>query len=108
MHPPLDRPHPDCQGEIDALRDCHSTSSKVKFWACNEVKFSLDRCFRAEKERTLVEMNKNLDQVRRVEEAQAALSTGKNMTFQEFLAKDKDYQKDIEKIRKNKSTSWFG
>jgi len=67
----------------------------------------LDKCFRAEKQRMLVEMNKDLDEKRREEEAQAALSTGKNMTFQEFLAKDKAYQKDIEKIQKDKKTSWF-
>ena len=105
MHPPLDRPHPDCQAQIDALRNCHDTSSRLKFWACNAVKVDLDKCFRAEKQRMLVEMNKDLDEKRREEEAQAALSTGKNMTFQEFLAKDKAYQKDIEKIQKDRLCS---
>ena len=108
MHPPLDRPHPDCQAEIDALRNCHDTSSKFKFWACNEMKFKLDMCFKAEKERMLVEMNKDIDERRREEEAQAAISTGKNITFQRYLAKDKAYQKDMENIKDNKSTSWFG
>ncbi len=32
MHPPLDRPHPDCQEAIDSLRHCHATNSKLKFW----------------------------------------------------------------------------
>ena len=108
MHPPLDRPHPDCQGEIDALRECHANSSRLKFWACNQVKINLDKCFKAEKERMLVEMNKDLDEKRREEEAQAAISTGKNMTFQQYLAQDKEYQADLEGIKKNKSTSWFG
>lgn len=56
----------------------------------------------------LAEMNKDLDERRREEEAQAAISTGKNITFREYLAKDKDYQKDIENIRKSKQSSWFG
>jgi len=109
MHPPLDRPHPDCQLDVDALRHCHATNSKLVFWACNEIKWKLDRCFREEKERMLVEMNKNIDGVRAEEEAQAALSTGKNMTFQQYLATDKAYQKDLNTIEKGKQKSgWFG
>jgi COX assembly protein 2 len=50
MHPPLDRPHPDCQEEIEQIRLCHATSSKFKFWACNEAKYAVDRCFKKEKE----------------------------------------------------------
>ena len=80
----------------------------VIFRACNEVKVNLDQCFREEKQRMLAEMNKDLDERRREEEAQAAISTGKNITFREYLAKDKDYQKDIENIRKSKQSSWFG
>ena len=51
MHPPLDRPHPDCQSEINDLHHCHATTSKMKFWGCNEVKYALDRCLREEKVR---------------------------------------------------------
>ena len=61
---------------------------------------------REEEERAKAAL-KMQEEKRREEEAQAALSTGKNMTFQEFLAKDKAYQKDIEKIQKDKKTSWF-
>ena len=53
MHPPLDRPHPDCQALIVALNDCHDNNVYAKFWgACNDPKASMDRCFREEKERT--------------------------------------------------------
>ena len=51
MHPPLDRPHPDCQSEINDLHHCHATTSKLKFWGCNEIKYTLDRCLREEKVR---------------------------------------------------------
>jgi hypothetical protein len=51
MHPPLDRPHPDCQSEINDLHHCHATTSKMKFWGCNEIKYTLDRCLREEKVR---------------------------------------------------------
>jgi COX assembly protein 2 len=108
MHPPLDRPHPDCQEAVDKLRHCHDTNSKFKFWACNELKFRLDKCFAAEKDRMLKELNKDIVERRREEEAQAAISTGKNMTFQQYLATDKEYQKDIEKIQNNKQSTWFG
>jgi hypothetical protein len=30
MHPPLDRPHPDCQMAIDALRNCQKTRPTFK------------------------------------------------------------------------------
>merc|ERR1712194_408203 len=62
MHPPLDRPHPRCQEAIDGLRNCHAEASKLKFWACNEVKAKLDRCFKEEKEEMLRQMNSNLDE----------------------------------------------
>ena len=109
MHPPLDRPHPDCQAAIEDLRHCQETRPTFKVWACNELKFRLDQCFKEEKERMLQEMNKDIVSRRAEEEAQAALSTGKNMTFQQFLAKDKAYQKEMADIEKRKaSTSWFG
>ncbi|KAM3575014.1 hypothetical protein VYU27_003035 [Nannochloropsis oceanica] len=51
MHPPLHRPHPDCQHVIDALLSCHRQHPLAKFWgACNEEKWALDKCFRVEKE----------------------------------------------------------
>lgn len=106
MHPPLDRPHPECQEEILNLRDCHATTSKFKFWACNEIKAKLDKCFRDEKSKMLIEMNKDLDEKRREEYTQAALAFNKKETFREYLANDPTYQKELENERK-KQNSWF-
>lgn len=55
----------------------------------------------------LREMNKDIVSRRAEEEAQAAISTGKNMTFQQYLAKDAVYQKEMEEIKSKKATSWF-
>lgn len=107
MHPPLDRPHPDCQEAIDELRNCQSTRSRFKVWACNDFKSRLDACFREEKNRILLEMNKDFEKRRLEEDEQAAISTGKNMTFQEYLKSDKVFQKEMEEINKKKSQSWF-
>eukprot|EP00934_Nitzschia_sp_Nitz4_P000906 Nitzschia sp. Nitz4//scaffold3_size479765//237290//237613//NITZ4_000100-RA/size479765-processed-gene-1.511-mRNA-1//-1//CDS//3329550758//906//frame0 len=106
MHPPLDRPHPDCQAQIDELRNCQDTRPFFKVWACNKAKHFLDVCFKQEKERMLKEMNKDIDSRRAEEEALAAISTGQNMTFEQFLAKDKAFQKEITDI-KNGKTPWF-
>ena len=52
MHPPLDRPHPDCQDFVEALNKCHKENEWKKFMgACNEPKALMDICFREEKER---------------------------------------------------------
>ncbi|CAI5716778.1 unnamed protein product [Hyaloperonospora brassicae] len=52
MHPPLDRPHPDCQAEIKALLVCHEKYPYAKFvGACGELKTALDWCFKREKAR---------------------------------------------------------
>lgn len=108
MHPPLDRPHPECQSVIDELRTCHETRPSWKFWACNEMKANLDACFKLEKDKMLQEMNKDLDARRREEEAQAAISTGKNMTFQQYLAKDTTYHKEMKELKKKEVKGWFG
>ncbi len=51
MHPPLDRPHPECGECIIALKKCHADNQYAKFWgACNDAKAELDWCFRQEKE----------------------------------------------------------
>lgn len=107
MHPPLDRPHPDCQEAIVELRKCQKTRSAFKVWACNELKHRLDDCFKEEKQRILLDMNKDFIERRREEDAEAAISTGRNISFQEYLKKDKEYQKEMESIKKNGS-SWFG
>jgi COX assembly protein 2 len=52
MHPPLHRSHPDCQGVITALEECHKNNPYLKFFGeCNDDKAALDHCFRAEKHR---------------------------------------------------------
>jgi COX assembly protein 2 len=107
MHPPLDRPHPDCQEEVLGLKHCHSTNSKLKFWACNEFKFKLDKCFKEEKDAMLLRMNKGFETGRLEEDEQSAQSTGKNMSFQEFLATDKTFKKELNEVKEGKSTSWF-
>jgi len=51
MHPPLDRPHPDCQEAIKNLQNCHEEHVLGKFVGkCNQFKADLDACFRLEKE----------------------------------------------------------
>ena len=107
MHPPLDRPHPRCQLEINDLRECHETkASKLRFWACNDAKASLDKCFREEKEEMLRKMNADLDEKKREEQEQAALAFGRKETFREFLAKDPTYEREVERERQRQK-SWF-
>jgi COX assembly protein 2 len=106
MHPPLDRPHPECQDVIVELRDCHDNNSKVKFWACNDFKSRLDQCFREEKDRMLVKMNVGFEKRRLEDDELSSIATGKNMSFQAFLESDKVYKKELETM-KNK-TGWFG
>ena len=108
MHPPLDRPHPECQQEIDGLRHCHATASKLRFWACNEVKSKLDKCFRDEKSKMLNEMNKDLEEKRREEYEQAALAFNKTgVTFRDFLENDPTYQKDLDAIKEKRFLWWW-
>mmetsp|Transcript_7915 Transcript_7915/g.18490 ORF Transcript_7915/g.18490 Transcript_7915/m.18490 type:complete len:102 (-) Transcript_7915:232-537(-) len=92
MHPPLDRPHPDCQAQISDLHECHATTSKLKFWGCNRVKFLLDECLKAEKKRLLAEMNKDYEAKRAAEDDVFRKAMGKEMSFEEYLQQDKDYQ----------------
>lgn len=107
MHPPLDRPHPDCQEEVLGLKDCHSANSKLKFWACNEIKFRLDQCFKAEKDAMLLRMNRGFETGRLEEDEQSAESTGRNMSFQDFLATDKTFKKELNDVKEGKKNAWF-
>uniref|UniRef100_A0A7R9WFT0 COX assembly mitochondrial protein n=1 Tax=Pseudictyota dubia TaxID=2749911 RepID=A0A7R9WFT0_9STRA len=103
MHPPLDRPHPDCHEEIDALRTCQATNSKLKFWACNEIKFAMDKCLRAEKKRLLANMNRDFEDKRQREEDAYRDAVGQELTFDEYLKKDPEYvkaAKDAEERKK--------
>jgi COX assembly mitochondrial protein 2 len=99
MHPPLERPHPDCQDAIEALRKCHAENSKVFFWRCNQVKADLDHCFKMEKKRLLKELNKDYEKTRSREDDLMKEALGQTMSFQEYLEKDKNYNK----VRKENS-----
>lgn len=90
MHPPLDRPHPDCEGVVQALKACHADAWKKFTGGCNETKFELDRCFKVEKRRLLNEMNKDLDERRTKQEEIMREAFGRSMTFSEYLEKDKE------------------
>lgn len=50
MHPPLTRDkHPLCGDVIEAFEKCHKENSYNRFFGfCNEQKYALDKCFRAE------------------------------------------------------------
>ncbi|UPQ96729.1 phosphatidylinositol N-acetylglucosaminyltransferase [Chloropicon primus] len=52
MHPPLVlHRNPQCRDQILALQDCHREHPISKFWgSCNDVKFTLDACFRKQKD----------------------------------------------------------
>ena len=99
MHPPLDRPHPDCEDVIRALKECHLDTWKKFTGGCNSIKRALDHCFKLEKERLLRELTKDLPDERKQAEYVVKQAFGKRETFQEFLARDKDYQKAMEEKR---------
>ena len=103
MHPPLDRPHPDCQSEIKALRHCHATRPLWKIWACNDIKLALDMCFRREKENMLAEINKDTPAARKIEEEMLAESKGKTMSFDEYLKTDPTYLSEVKNSKSRNS-----
>lgn len=100
MHPPLDRPHPDCQEVIQALQACHADTWKKYTGGCNEIKVSLDQCLKYEKKRLLDEMNKDLPEQRTQQEEVIKKAFGKQLTFQEYLKQDKEFQAELEKKNK--------
>lgn len=102
MHPPLDRPHPDCQEAIQALYECHNDNWKKYTGGCNDIKVSLDQCLKYEKKRLLDEMNKDLPEQRNQLEEVIKKAFGKQMTFQEYLKQDKEYQAEL--VKKNKGS----
>lgn len=98
MHPPLDRPHPDCQDAIRELRDCHANNSWSKYLgACNAAAFHLDRCLKAEKQRVLDELNRDLDDRKRRQEEIIKVAFGKDVTFSEYLQQDREYQREVKR-----------
>ena len=99
MHPPLDRPHPECQDVIAAIKACHANTWKKFTGGCNSIKVALDECLKYEKERLMEDLNKDLKERRLKEEDMIKDAFDKDMTFQEYLQRDKDYQKAMEKKR---------
>ena len=102
MHPPLDRPHPMCQEEIKAFQECHETTSKLKFWACNDVKFAMDRCLKKEKMALLERMNVDLEEKRKREDEAFQEAMGYTQSFEDFLKTDKTYLKEMEQAKLGK------
>lgn len=102
MHPPLDRPHPMCQDEINAFKQCHSTNSKLKFWACNEVKFAMDKCLKKEKLALLEKLNSDFDEKRKREDDALQEAFGHTQTFEEFLKTDKVYLEEMRRAKEGK------
>lgn len=106
MHPPLDRPHPDCQEAIRQLRDCHNTNPWGKYLGtCNDIKFQLDRCLREEKKRALQEVDRDLPARRSRQEEIIKDAFGKDMTFSQFLEQDADYQRERQRKKEAAKTS---
>lgn len=94
MHPPLDRPHPDCQEVINGLKECHLSWKKYT-GACNSLKTALDQCLREEKNRIMIELNKDIVETKQKEQELIREAFGKKETFAEYLAKDRDYRKEM-------------
>jgi COX assembly protein 2 len=91
MHPPLDRPHPDCQEAIQNLKKCHQTQSKWKFWACNDIKYELDRCFKSEKQEMLKRVNREFTE-EHAEERKLVEQNWEEYWIQKKIEKDEQRQ----------------
>ena len=60
MHPPLFKPHPLCEREVDVLVQCHARHPFLKFLdACGTAKAEMDACFREEK-KLRVQLNRRI------------------------------------------------
>ena len=106
MHPPLDRPHPDCQDVIAALKACHARGWQKWWGGCNDIKTALDRCLKLEKQRLLQEVNEGLVERKMQEQDLVRQAFGKKETFAEYLARDKEYQRAVqEKKQKEEDNS---
>jgi COX assembly mitochondrial protein 2 len=104
MHPPLDRPHPDCQDEILKLKECHGHWTKY-VGACNDIKFALDACFAKEKKRLLKEMESSNTAIRESQEAFIQQAFGRKESFAEYLAKDKGFQEELKKKQEREQSA---
>jgi COX assembly protein 2 len=104
MHPPLDRPHPMCQTQINKLKECHAKTSKLKFWGCNTIKFEMDKCLKQEKLKLVSQLNENFDEKRKREDDAFQDAMGYNQSFEEFLKTDKVYLEEMRKMKMNEKT----
>ena len=84
--------------------DCHATTSKLKFWGCNQVKFALDKCLKVEKERLLVKMNKDIEARSTAEEDVYQQALGTDISFEDYLKQDKDSSNPREERRKGEAS----
>lgn len=105
MHPPLDRPHPDCGDEIEQLKTCHASGLTKFFGGCNDLKTRLDKCLKQEKARHLEILQQGVPEENQQEQDMVKKAFGKKETFAEFLAKDRDYQKALKEKKQGKQNS---
>ncbi len=90
MHPPLYRPHPLCEAAVDLLVSCHRQHPLLKFGgACNELKASLDRCFKAEKEAMRDAQRRQQSRDGRVSKLEG-LSGQEDQDFLQWYGQDRD------------------
>ena len=77
MHPPLFKPHPLCEREVETLVACHAANPLLKFLdACGPAKAAMDVCFREEK-KLRVQLNRRIpDPLELTSTAVAAASAG--------------------------------
>jgi hypothetical protein len=76
MHPPLFKPHPLCEREVEELVACHARHPVLKFVnACGAAKVAMDACFREEK-KLRVALNKRIPDPLETAAAAAALAAG--------------------------------
>ena len=66
----------------------------------------MDQCFKREKAKLLKELNKDVEETRAREEAALKSALGRPITFEEYLAKDKDYQEAMEKVPGRKGNEY--
>lgn len=105
MHPPLDRPHPKCEDVVKQLKACHNEGWKKFIGGCNDIKFSLDKCFKEEKHELLTKLNADVPENRAMQEDLIKDAFGRKISFSEYLSKDKDYQEALKQKKEGNGSS---
>jgi hypothetical protein len=67
------------------------------------MKIALDQCFKEEKKLLLVDLNAKVPEYRANQELLIKEAFGKDMTFQEYLSQDKDYQEELRKKKEREA-----